>query len=152
MTLRLVSKDNLYLFTNSIHVCITLHYTWYHSMKLWNFTRTLLCGCQSLYLQRMKINTWEIHTLWFYNYLCNQCLSPLIWVRILSGRDHMVVGFTTTFAIWCCKFESRKWLATGRVYDFLWVLWFPPLIKLIATIYLKYVESRFKHHSLNPNI
>jgi hypothetical protein len=52
------------------------------------------------------------------------------------GRDHMVVGFTTTYAIsanhhWCCELESRtwrgvqhyvikvcQWLATGR--------WFSP--------------------------
>ena len=51
------------------------------------------------------------------------------------GRDRMVVGFTTTYAIsayhhWCCEFESRsgrgvqhynticQWLATGR--------WFSP--------------------------
>jgi len=47
------------------------------------------------------------------------------------GRDRMVVGFTTTYAIsayhhWCCEFNSRpgrgdkicQWLATGR--------WFSP--------------------------
>jgi hypothetical protein len=59
-----------------------------------------------------------------------------VWIVPLLGRgchggDHMVVGFTTTYAIgachhWCCEFESRKsrcttlrdkvyqWLATGR--------------------------------------
>jgi len=56
--------------------------------------------------------------------------------RALRGRDGMIVGFTTTYAIsayrhWCCEFESRSgrgvqhyvirvchWLATG------W--WFSP--------------------------
>jgi hypothetical protein len=66
------------------------------------------------------------------------------------GRDHMVVGFTTTYAIsayhhWCCEFES--WSGRGvqhyvikfvsdlrQVCGFLWVLQFPPSIKLTATI------------------
>ena len=64
----------------------------------------------------------------------------------------MVVGFTTTYAISAynhkrCEFESRS----GKMYSiqhyvrkfvrdlqqvggFLWGLWFPPLIKLTATI------------------
>jgi hypothetical protein len=64
------------------------------------------------------------------------------------GRDRMVVGFTTTYAIgayhhWRCEFESHS----GKVYsmqhyvvkfvsdlrqvgDFLWVFQFPPSIKL----------------------
>jgi hypothetical protein len=63
----------------------------------------------------------------------------------------MVVGFTTTYSIsvyrhWCCEFES--WSGRGvqhyvitivsdlrQVGGFLWVLWFPPPIKLTATIY-----------------
>jgi len=65
------------------------------------------------------------------------------------GRDRMVVGFTTTYAIsayhhWCCEFES--WYGRGvqqcvitfvsclrQVGGFLRVLRFPPPIKLIAT-------------------
>jgi hypothetical protein len=70
------------------------------------------------------------------------------------GRDRMVVGFlaTHTYAIcayhpYRCEFESHS----GEVYSiqhyvikfvnnlrqvggFLWVLWFPPPIKLTATI------------------
>jgi hypothetical protein len=66
------------------------------------------------------------------------------------GSDRMVVGFTTTYAIrayhhWCCEFESRsgrgvhhyviKFVRDLRQVDgFLWVLRFPPPIKLTATI------------------
>ena len=72
------------------------------------------------------------------------------WVR--SGRDRMVVGYITTYAIsvyhhWRCKFESHsgdvysiqhyaiKFVSDiRRVGGFLWVLRFPPSIKLTATI------------------
>ena len=63
------------------------------------------------------------------------------------GRDHMVVGFTTTYAIsayhhWCFEFESQgvqhyviKFISDLRqVGGFLQVLRFPPPIKLIAMI------------------
>jgi hypothetical protein len=61
------------------------------------------------------------------------------------GCDCMVIGFTTTCAIsahhnYCCEFESRlqyyviKFVSDLRqVNGFLWVLWFPPPIKLTAT-------------------
>jgi len=66
--------------------------------------------------------------------------------RDRCGRDRMVVGFTTIYAIsayhhWCCEFESRsgpglqhyviKFVSDLRqVGCFLWVLRFPPSIKL----------------------
>ena len=69
------------------------------------------------------------------------------------GRERMVVGFTTTYAIsayqhWCCEFEYRsgpgvqnyviKFVSDLRlVGGFLRFRWFPPPIKLAATIYLK---------------
>ena len=100
------------------------------------------------------------------------CISPHIvnfcsWNRILRsinnvksnvlqqtgdhrGRDHMVVGFTTTYAIgayhhWCCGFNSHSGRGVQHyvikfVSDFLqvggyrWVLRFPPSIKLTTTI------------------
>ena len=39
--------------------------------------------------------------------------EPTYLQRGRRGRDHMVVGFTTTYAIsayhhWCCEFESRS--------------------------------------------
>ena len=65
------------------------------------------------------------------------------------GRDRMVVGFITTYAISayhhrCCEFESRSGRGVQhyvifvsdlrQVGGFLRVLRFPPLIKLTATI------------------
>ena len=88
----------------------------------------------------------------------------------LSGRDRMVVGFTTTYAIsayhhWCCEFEFRsgqgvqhyviKFVSDLRqVSGFLRVLWFPPPMKLTAIIYLcnwNIVESGIKHHQTNKH-
>jgi len=78
-----------------------------------------------------------------------------------SWRDRTVVGFTTTCAIsayhhWC-EFKSRsgrgvqdymiKFVSDLRqVGGFLWILQFPPPIKLTATIYWNIVESGIKHH------
>ena len=68
------------------------------------------------------------------------------------GRDPMVVGFTTTYAIgtyhyWHCEFEPLwdeliliqhyviKFVSNMlQVCGYLWVLWFPPPIKLTAMI------------------
>jgi len=59
---------------------------------------------------------------WINNYLCNQCLSPLmLWVRI-SIRTRC-----TTLCNKVCQ-----WLATFRC--LLRVLRFPPLLKLTTTI------------------
>jgi len=72
------------------------------------------------------------------------------YTRDSCGRDRMVVGFTTTYAISAyhhcsCEFESRSGRGVQhyviklsselrQVGRFLWVLWFPPPIKLTATI------------------
>jgi len=59
---------------------------------------------------------------WIYNYLCNQCLSPLmLWVRI------SIRARCTTLCDKACQ-----WLA--KVSGFLRVLRFPPPIKLTAMI------------------
>ena len=98
------------------------------------------------------------------------CLLDLNFiVNWLNGRDHdhMVVGFTTTYAIsahhhWCCEFESRsgwgvrhyviKFVSDLRqVGDFLRVLWFPPPMKLTAKLYLN-IESGVKHHQTNKHL
>ena len=66
------------------------------------------------------------------------------------GRDRMVIGFTSTYAIiayhhCCCELESRpgrglhhhviKFVSDlQQVGGFLRIIWFPPLIKLTATI------------------
>jgi hypothetical protein len=75
------------------------------------------------------------------------------------GRDCMVVGFTTTYAIstyhhWKCEFESHviqhyviKFVSNIRQVDgFLWVLRFPPPLKLNATINWNIVEGGVKHY------
>ena len=65
---------------------------------------------------------------WIYNYLCNQCLSPLtLWVRLPLRRG--VLNTTS-----CDKFVSDL----RQIGGFLRVLWFPPPIELTATINLKY--------------
>ena len=85
--------------------------------------------------------------------------STFFWTIILCrsgrfGRDRMVVGIITTYAIgayhhWCCEFEPRsgrgvqhyaiKFVSDLRqVGGFLRVLRFPPSIKLTATTSLKY--------------
>jgi hypothetical protein len=74
-------------------------------------------------------------------------------VKFLRGRrcrDHMVVGFSTTctisaYRLWCCEFPTRSGQGIQhyvinvvsdlrQVGGFLWVLRFPPPIKLTATI------------------
>jgi hypothetical protein len=54
---------------------------------------------------------------WIYNYLCNQCLSMRILIR--ASVQHYVIKFVSDLQ---------------QVGGFLWVLQFPPSIKLIATI------------------
>ena len=44
------------------------------------------------------------------------------------GRDHMVVGFTTTYAInafhhWCCEFESRSGWGV-QVQHYIFCMWY----------------------------
>ena len=73
-----------------------------------------------------------------------------LYLCCVHDHDCMVVGFTTTYEIstyhhWCCEFESQsgwdvqhyvlKFVNDLRqVGGFLWVLHFPPPIKLTATI------------------
>jgi len=51
---------------------------------------------------------------------CNVVNMLSIWGR--RGRDRMVVGFTTTYAIsayhhLCCEFESRSGRGVQHLYD-----------------------------------
>ena len=62
---------------------------------------------------------------WIYNYLCNQCLSPLtLWVQILVRRCVL----DTTL---CDKVCQVTW---DRLVVFSGYLWFPPPITLTSTI------------------
>jgi len=60
---------------------------------------------------------------WIYNYLCNQCLSPLkLWVR-------------TLFIARCTRYNIIWWsLSVACDSGFLLILWFPQPIKLTTTI------------------
>ena len=58
---------------------------------------------------------------WIYNYLCNYCLSPLTVVS--SNPIHSEVYSMQQYGI---KFVSNL----RQVGGFLWVVWFPPPIKL----------------------
>ena len=100
--------------------------------------------------------TWHI----LRNWISTNCLdwSFIFFYHMTSyccGCDCMVIGFTTTYAIstyhhWCCEFEY--WSGRGvqhyvikfvsdlqQVGGFLWVLRFPPSIKLTGTIKLNYL-------------
>ena len=61
---------------------------------------------------------------WIYNYLCNQCLSPKV---VRSNPTHGEVYSIQHYVI---KFVNDF----RQVGGFLLVLWFPPPIKLSATI------------------
>ena len=92
-----------------------------------------------------------------------KCIQHL---RGRRGRDRMVVGFTTTYVIsayhhWCFVFESRsgrgvqhyvmKFVSDLRqVSGFLWVIWFPPPIKLTSVLNMP-VLSIYPEHG-NPQI
>jgi hypothetical protein len=74
------------------------------------------------------------------------------------GRDRMIVGFTTTYAIssyhhWCCEFWSRsgwgvqhyvivcQWLATGRGFSpIFFYIWFYVKIYVVLCIFVYYVS------------
>ena len=74
---------------------------------------------------------------WNYNYMCNQCPSPLtLWVRVpflarCTRLQHYVIKFV---------------IDLRQVRCILCIHQFPPPIKLIATIYWNIVESGVKHH------
>ena len=75
---------------------------------------------------------------WIYNYLCNQCLSPLtlwVWIPLRWG---------VLLQYYVIKFVNDLWQVSG----FLRVLRFSPTIKLTATIQLKYC---WNHHNHNPD-
>ena len=82
-----------------------------------------------LYILLIEGPSWSwSYASWIYNYLYNQCLSPLtLWGRIPLKRGVL----DTTL---CYKFVSDL----RQVCGFLWILRFSPPIKLTATIWLLY--------------
>jgi hypothetical protein len=74
---------------------------------------------------------------WIYNYLCNQCLSPLkLWVQTHSWRGVL----DTTLSDQVCQ-----WLATG--------LWFSPVSSTNKTDWHDITEIllRVALNTINPN-
>jgi hypothetical protein len=76
-----------------------------------------------------------------YNYLCNQCLSPLkLRIRI------PFIGMCTRYNIMWSNLPvicADRWFSLGIPVS--------STVKLTTTIPLTFVESGFKHHSTNPN-
>jgi len=83
----------------SMYFCITQFY-----ICVWNIT--------NIWYKKMEGPSWSwSYGSWIYNYLCNQCLSPLnLWVRTLFMRGVL----DTTL----CDIKVCRWLATGQ--------WFSP--------------------------
>jgi hypothetical protein len=76
---------------------------------------------------------------WAYNYLCNQCLSPLIlWVRI---------SIRVRCTILCDKISDLR-----QVGGFFCVLRFPPQQKWRPRYNWNIVESGIKHHQTNKKL
>ena len=141
--------DPLGVRTNSILLTISSHDT---RNKGWTVIETLVVIFFLVDRVIKKINPLGLSFVQ-YNVLINvtyYIYNTRSLCRGRRGRDRMVVGFTTTFAIsayhhWCYEFESRsgrgvqhyviKFVSDLRqVGGFLWVLRFPSLIKLTAMI------------------
>jgi hypothetical protein len=96
------------------------------------FLITKLSGELALHLRWMGPSwPWSYGSLIYY-YLCNQCLSPLMWIRI------SIRARCTTLCDRDCQ-----WLATGQ--------WFPPPINLTAndiTLLLKVALNTIKQTNI----
>jgi hypothetical protein len=108
-----------------VHVCAKR--TWICFWLTWpkpGLQIIVITGVQFQFLLYWDGPSWSwSYGSWIYNYPCNQCLSPLKFY-FLSCR--CVLG--TTLCDRVCK-----WLAEGQWFC-LWVLRFPPPIKLTITI------------------
>jgi hypothetical protein len=82
------------------------------------------------------------HGSWIYNYLCNQCLSPLtLWVRNL---------FMARCPRYNIMWQSLS-VTCDRMMVFFWVLRFPLPIKLSTRYSWNIVESGVKDNKQNKN-
>ena len=115
----------------------------YSCIKNLLLTLILLLLCYFLNAEQGPSWSW-LYGSWIYNYLCNQCLSPLkLWVRIPLRWG--VLDTTLYDKVW-------QWLMAGR--------WFSPGTPVSSTnktdrhgiteILLK--QSGVKHHNHNPNL
>ena len=95
------------------------HYT----SLLCRYLSFIIVSSKTTFLNMGPLWSWSYGS-WFYNYLCNQCLSPLtlwVWIPLRQG---------VLYATLCGK--VCQWLEAGR--DFLWVFQFPPSIKLTTKV------------------
>jgi len=89
---------------------------------------SFLIKISSSIIKKRTLLSWPYGS-WIYNYLCNQCLSPLtLWVRIPLRRGVL----DTTLCDKVCQ-----WLTTGQ--------WF-------SEYNWNIVESGAKHHNPNPQL
>jgi hypothetical protein len=110
----------------------------YYSVLIWPKRYTIFYHwMHPLWLNLGTLWSWS-HGSWIYNYLCNQCLSPLtLWVRIPLGQGVL----DTTL----CE-KDCQWITAGQ-WVFFWVLRFHP-----PPYNWNIVESGFKHHNPNPDL
>jgi hypothetical protein len=110
LTLIVIRTHNLKL--DSAFLIVFIHYYFNPAMK-WCFRYFL-----ELHFWMKALPSWSwSHGSWIYNYLCNQCLSPLtLWVLTPLRRDTLV----TTLCDKVCQ-----WLAIGR--------WFSPATPFSST-------------------
>jgi hypothetical protein len=105
-------QKNVYLqynfFTNCLDWCILLQYTVCTNVYQGDINIVTLENSNYIFISHLLPGpswSWSYGTCsWIYNYLCNQCLSPLmLWVRI---------SIRAKCATLCDK--DCQWLATGR--------------------------------------
>jgi hypothetical protein len=96
-----------------------------------------------MYLESLKMNyegwLW-LYGSWIYNYLCNQCLSPLkLWIRISIRRGVIDTTLCDTVCQWLATGQgfSPGTLISSTKYNWQW----PPQYNL------NIVESGIKHHN-----
>ena len=125
MVSRMWLKNHLYWYKENIHLIRIRRsgITRWSIYKIRNSEHQVLHIIENgsfFNLERVLRGGWSYGS-WIYNYLCNQCLSLLqLWVQIPLRRG--LIDITL-----CDK--VCQWLVVGQCF-----LWFPPPIKLIATI------------------
>ena len=147
---------------------MTQYLTLINTREYWDKNITYRIARRFVTRPFLTINTFN-KLIWKVKSCLTTCLLSTFFYR--GGRDHMIVGFTTTCAInayhhFCCEFEPRlwwgvldttlcdkQWLATGR--------WFSPgtLVSstnktdchVITEILLKVVLEHYKPNQTKPS-
>jgi hypothetical protein len=81
-------------------------------LYLYKWLKFQKCSLQYSFIWFFKGQSWSwSYGSWIYNYLCNQCLSPLkLWLRIL------VMVRCTWYCTTLC-YKVCQWLPTGRLFS-----------------------------------